>query len=278
MTVESFFDTRRLSFDRPVNSTVHDSSLDSIEEDQLARTFQQIVNFVDMDGEFSETSIKPQNTSSQIPITSTSLSFSSFLDDEWHPIVKNTSKSYARPASNDPSTFYELDSFTKQLNSGDGKLFIESKPATPFSSYSSHPPRDYVCKLCNFSGHWIKDCRLYQPRTTSSLKSFGSNSAFSSSSSSSLPRISLPPSNYICRLCNISGHWIDQCSKFQPKTNSADLVNIDKLPPGMGPTPNYRPPVYLSKPVPTNYLCNLCNRPGHWIQQCPQFTPIIKRH
>ena len=195
-------------------------------------------------------------------------------------------------------------------------------PSTSSSYFGSsntynNPPNDYVCKLCNRDGHWMKDCRLYEPRsfggggsnssfksTASSLSSASSSSnlAFTSSNnynnnngggggggSFSSGRTLLPPGNYVCRLCNVAGHWIDQCSKFQPKDSSSSSSlsssspsssssNVT-LPPmlGPGPTPNYRPPAYLSKPVPSNYLCNLCNRPGHWIQQCTEFTPIINK-
>ena len=51
-----------------------------------------------------------------------------------------------------------------------------------------------------------------------------------------------PPNNYICRICSIPGHWIQQCPyKYHPT---------------------------LSK-VPSNYICHKCGVPGHWIQNCP---------
>jgi hypothetical protein len=177
------------------------------------------------------------------------------------------------PSPDSPDRFFS----SSNIESGNC-TFIDARPVTPFANQCSKPPHDYVCKLCSTSGHWIKDCRLYQPRMTSSLKSFGASSFSSGTSLSSSARNSNPPMNYICRLCNVSGHWIDQCSKFQPKALAPINDKISFMPPGMGPTPNYRPPAYLSKPVPGNYLCNLCNRPGHWIQQCSQFSPIIRRN
>lgn len=194
---------------------------------------------------------------------------------------------------------------------------ISSSPSSRFNDFyasnnnSNPPPGDYVCKLCNCDGHWMKDCRLYEPRTpAASISSFkstnstgsGVSSMSSSNGSGNVTRTLLPPGNYVCRLCNVAGHWIDQCSKFQPKHleggigsnggsngSSGNMSTITSshshshshsttsLPVmlGPGPTPNYRPPAYLSKPVPSNYICNLCSRPGHWIQQCTEFTPII---
>ena len=51
-----------------------------------------------------------------------------------------------------------------------------------------------------------------------------------------------PPNNYICRICNIPGHWIQQCPyKYHP----------------------------ILSQVPSNYVCHKCGIPGHWIQNCP---------
>ena len=275
MTIESFLDARHLCLDTSVGPRTSRPELDdTIEEDQLARTFQEIVNFVDMDNVSSRASVEKPEVPAPLLTNTRTFSFSSFLDDEWIPIVKSAT-AVECSARNDNGSKY----FNDCLNVTEIRDFKESRPVTPFSSISSKPPLDYICKLCNSTGHYIKDCRLFQPRASSSFKSYGSNSFSLSSSSSTVLRSSHPPSNYICRLCNVSGHWIDQCSKFQPKQTStfASSNQLSSLPPVMGPTTNYRPPAYLSKPVPSNYLCNLCNRPGHWIQQCSQFIPIIKR-
>lgn len=344
MTIESFLEGRRfLSFSKSVGSRLHDDACTAgadagtIEEDQLARTFQQIVNCVDMDDDgycggnggggmsASSSSRKPSDTlvpsataarghnnnnngnAFPTPSKSFEFNFASFLDDEWVPVVKRIPLVEEQEQEEAEQTQTQRQTQTTQgkidktaapsgfvssaTGVAEGRRFIEpSRSLTPFSTYSSKPPRDYVCKLCNCSGHWIKDCRLYQPRSSASLKSFGSGNGSANASAASTglsaARSNLPPANYICRLCNVSGHWIDQCAKFQPKHQSQQLQQQQQqsatekcltLPPGMGPTPNYRPPAYLSKPVPSNYLCNLCNNPGHWIQQCPQFTPIIRR-
>ena len=52
--------------------------------------------------------------------------------------------------------------------------------------------------------------------------------------------MSTPPTSYTCRICNIPGHWIQQC----PQSTSKALP-------------------------PYNYVCNICGIRGHWIQSCP---------
>lgn len=249
MTVENFFDT--------ILPTKPAALI--IDEDQLAKTFQEIVNCVNMDDDGEPASSAPSGFNAVVGSHRPQSHVPSFLDDDWVPIVKRIPSSGASILSINPTP----------------APVAPARSATPFASYSAKPPVDYICKLCSNPGHWMKDCRLFEPRTPpGSFRSTASSSSSDSASSGSM-RTPLPPSNYICRLCNISGHWIDQCAKFQPKLHS----NLTRLPPmlGPGPTPNYRPPAYLSKPVPSNYVCNLCQRPGHWIQQCTEFTPIIKR-
>lgn len=295
-----------------------------IDEDQLARTFQEIVNCINLDdddeadcaGKKASTNFSRSNFHhshhSLLPefdsiFGGSSATFNiavgsgdghnkkSFLDDDWFPeVVKKSSEVVPIRANNvltgRPMT--PTSSASSSFNRS-GEYFLRDG-----NSYNNLPPGDYVCKLCNCDGHWMKDCRLYEPRTPpSSISSFKSTSSSgstgssgggfnTSSQSSSLSfsgnRTLLPPGNYVCRLCNVAGHWIDQCSKFQPKnessSNGGGNSNAAPILPvmlGPGPTPNYRPPAYLSKPVPSNYICNLCNRPGHWIQQCTEFTPII---
>ena len=275
----------------------------------------------------------------------------SFLDDDWFPgsghsgniassVVSSTHSIVSSIPSIPPhNAVPSLPASTQPIRSAPSHAAGSSRPITPASTIissspttrsndfyhtfgssnnSNPPPGDYVCKLCNCDGHWMKDCRLYEPRTpAASISSFkstsstGSGSSMSSSNgSNNATRTLLPPGNYVCRLCNVAGHWIDQCSKFQPKHldigvgsgnnignsgNSGNMSTITSITSshshshshsnshshslpvmlGPGPTPNYRPPAYLSKPVPSNYICNLCSRPGHWIQQCTEFTPII---
>lgn len=120
---------------------------------------------------------------------------------------------------------------------------------------SNPPPRDYICKLCNVPGHWLKDCELFEPRNGASVKGFGLTGHKNNV---------MPPGNYICRLCGISGHWIEQCTQFQPKTDNKghQKDNRDRL------------NCFKSIPPPPGYVCNLCHQPGHWLQQCTKFEPM----
>lgn len=350
MTIDSYFDRRirpivddtkkgdySNRYHAKTDCTTPSNSI--IDEDQLARTFQEIVNCINLDGDDDETEVDTVNTTN----TNTNFSRSNFhhshhaLLPEFKSIFggngNNFSVAVGSTGTGSGSVIGAGTGGTKQQSHMLGKSFLDddwrmfedstsfkkgstgsmvstsgasgssvststssTRPITPSPSNSyfntatfNSPPTDYVCKLCNRDGHWMKDCRLYEPRTPpASLNSFKSTSSSQSSGGSSVfssGRTLLPPGNYVCRLCNVAGHWIDQCIKFQPKDASASASgssssgsNIPgQLPPmlGPGPTPNYRPPAYLSKPVPSNYLCNLCNRPGHWIQQCTEFTPII---
>lgn len=144
------------------------------------------------------------------------------------------------------------------------------------ANYQQPPGSDYLCKLCNVPGHWLKDCHLYEPRHVPSISNSGtlSGGVISPSASSTLhskrnntitSRSSEPPGNYVCRLCGIPGHWIEQCAKFQVKTHhhiAYGNVSNSQVGGGCG----------FSGPPPRNYICNLCHQPGHWIQQCSEFV------
>ena len=124
------------------------------------------------------------------------------------------------------------------------------------------PPVDYVCKLCAVPGHWMKDCHQYEHRPSITRISC-TNSVVPThnlsvhSSSNSLQKMH-PPGNYVCRLCGVPGHWIEQCSKFQPRKEMFKIIG-HSVPP-------------------KNYVCNLCHQPGHWIQHCSEFTPMHHHH
>lgn len=140
------------------------------------------------------------------------------------------------------------------------------RPKNHSSSHNGPPPRDYVCKLCNVSGHWLKDCDLFEPRENpgkpgSNIKNYKTLS--SSGSSSGHKPNGMPPGNYVCRLCGVSGHWIEQCSQFQPKMDPKNTGHQKE-----------RLACFKSIPPPAGYICNLCHSPGHWLQQCSRFEPI----
>ena len=268
-----------------------------IDEDQLNRTFQEIVNCINLDDDFENLMMFPPTTdptkssptSSGGNFSRSSLNFNhvhhsllpefnsifggskssfnvavgsggggggggsstveptgnalnsnlaalgkSFLDDDWFPAGHNGSNANNGPyASHNTSIKAGLlpSSASSSRPMTPTSTLISSSPSsrsTDFYGSSNNnntnfmgnpPPNDYVCKLCNCEGHWMKDCRLYEPRTPpASISSFKSASSSYSNGSvgfngannnNNATRTLLPPGNYVCRLCNVSGHWID---------------------------------------------------------------------
>lgn len=157
-----------------------------------------------------------------------------------------------------------------QVAGGLVRTSSSTPPPDESNGYSFHmhamgsPPGDYVCKLCATPGHWLKDCQLYEQRGAvphpSKLCALRNPSASQTPTgiTGGISKFLNPPGNYVCRLCGVPGHWIEQCSRFQPRKD---------LPKGPG----------HSIP-PKNYICNLCHQPGHWIQHCIEFTPRPNPH
>ncbi|PJF17960.1 hypothetical protein PSACC_02249 [Paramicrosporidium saccamoebae] len=194
--------------------------------------------------------LDPPIISSPVP-----LSTKSFLDDDWlRDRVKHDSKmaQVAGGLVRSSSTPPRSDQGNFEYSFGGSGAFLNG-----FNSNA--PPRDYICKLCSIPGHWLKDCHLYEPRGNGAGGGgrFGHTRATSMSSVGS--RTQQPPGNYICRLCGVPGHWIEQCAKFQPKSGKVDVYIKGSIPP-------------------KNYICNLCHQPGHWIQQCSEFTSMPSHH
>lgn len=67
------------------------------------------------------------------------------------------------------------------------------------------------------------------------------------------PRYEVPPPEYICHRCKIPGHWVQECPN--PPASSARSIA-----------------------PPDGYICHKCNKPGHWIQNCPlvQAEEVVK--
>ncbi|KAI8990165.1 CwfJ C-terminus 1-domain-containing protein-like protein [Pilobolus umbonatus] len=51
------------------------------------------------------------------------------------------------------------------------------------------PPADYICKICNTPGHFLKDCPQKVPSRVDHH----------------------PPEGYVCNICKSPGHWIKNC-------------------------------------------------------------------
>lgn len=153
-------------------------------------------------------------------------------------------------------------------------LYGLASRAFPSSAFGSNrPPRDYICKLCSVPGHWLKDCHLFEPKEATAHG--GRPGHLRSASLSNLPQGSSarqaqvpPPGNYVCRLCGVPGHWIEQCSKFQPR-NQPGCSGASG-----GGGGGRSGETFKGSVPPKSYICNLCHQPGHWIQQCSEFTPL----
>lgn len=211
------------------------------------------------------------------------LSTKSFLDDDWLWARVQVDSNMAlvagglvRSSSTPPA------SAISQGVLREGGMVGSALPcglrSLPSAFGSNRPPKDYICKLCSVPGHWLKDCHLFEPRDGATAPVSRGLGHTRTASMSLLPAgVSglggcgnrgqpPPPGNYICRLCGVPGHWIEQCTKFQPKNGF----------PLSGPSGRMTES-RLGVP-PSNYVCNLCHQPGHWIQQCSEFKPLASNH
>ena len=84
------------------------------------------------------------------------------------------------------------------------------------------------------------------------------------------PSRHVPGPGYVCNICGVPGHWIADCprkaagSSTSPGSrNSSGAAVGSQVTAGISRRQKPRPP-------PEGYVCNACNIPGHWIQQCPK--------
>ena len=95
------------------------------------------------------------------------------------------------------------------------------------TGYSATPPAGYVCKLCFVDGHWLRNCTLYLERKQGNIQhqkfmqelESPANALLSEQVKMQLSVQSqqfhlgssrlktFPPDGYVCRKCNIVGHW-----------------------------------------------------------------------
>lgn len=89
-----------------------------------------------------------------------------------------------------------------------------------------------------------------------------------------------PPGDYVCRLCGVPGHWLKDCSLFEPRhTNiigeSNRSLSMSSSNNDNGNTigaPHHHHHHHRPSP-PNSYVCRLCGIVGHWIEHCPRFEP-----
>ena len=71
------------------------------------------------------------------------------------------------------------------------------------------------------------------------------------------------PADYVCRLCNQPGHWIQDC-KFAVKSRGAGDVISSNNNNNNNNNNNKRDHTGARK-VPDDYVCNRCHKKGHFI-------------
>lgn len=90
-----------------------------------------------------------------------------------------------------------------------------------------------------------------------------------------------PPPGYLCKICQVSGHWIQDCpTRARPAGLEPGKVCFDftKGRCARGAQCRYSHDAATiaahqaeARGGPRgDYLCNICRVPGHWIQDCPQ--------
>ena len=86
---------------------------------------------------------------------------------------------------------------------------------------------------------------------------------------------SRPPNGYVCRICNIPGHWIQQCPLKRTFAQRQTHIPYDYRCKICGKSDHfiYQCPLKYQPTVsniPADYVCHICGIPGHWIQNCPE--------
>ncbi|KAF9902557.1 hypothetical protein BX616_001902 [Lobosporangium transversale] len=91
-----------------------------------------------------------------------------------------------------------------------------------------------------------------------------------------------PPAGYVCRRCNIPGHFIKDCTVERQPTNDQSRDST-RMPEGYVCKKCNEPGHYLKdcprikeetssgvRSVPDGYVCKICQKPGHFIRDCPE--------
>lgn len=73
---------------------------------------------------------------------------------------------------------------------------------------------------------------------------------------------SVPPDGYVCNICGLAGHWIQQCPSKDWGGDGGRGAGGGRGR-GQGASRGAK-----GGSVPDDYVCKICGIPGHWIQQC----------
>ena len=84
-----------------------------------------------------------------------------------------------------------------------------------------------------------------------------------------------PPAGYVCKACNVEGHWIINCAKAK-KVNKESKKEYPAPPDGYVCKACNESGHWIQQctkdkdaPLPEGYVCRACNIEGHWIKHCP---------
>ncbi|KAG9017525.1 hypothetical protein FRB90_000950 [Tulasnella sp. 427] len=157
-----------------------------------------------------------------------------------------------RPANATASPFTNRGS-KRELDSAGGENFIwgnDAKRARRDGERTSgKPPPGYVCKICQSSEHFIRECPQRAdnkgPPPGYKCKICESSDHYIKDCPQKTASDNVPPENYVCKICNQPGHYVKHC----PEKNASGDTGGKKPPPG--------------------YVCRACGSEGHYIKDCP---------
>lgn len=85
-----------------------------------------------------------------------------------------------------------------------------------------------------------------------------------------------PPPGYICKRCNVPGHYVKDCPQARDGTGSLPEGYVCRICNEPGHHIKQCPQAGQNKEggakksgPPDSYICRICSEPGHWIQDCP---------
>ncbi|CAO3688330.1 unnamed protein product [Umbelopsis ramanniana] len=85
-----------------------------------------------------------------------------------------------------------------------------------------------------------------------------------------------PPPGYVCKRCNVPGHYVKDCPQARDGTGSLPEGYVCRICNEPGHHIKQCPQAGQNKEggakksgPPDNYICRICSEPGHWIQDCP---------
>ncbi|KAG9021845.1 hypothetical protein FRB95_001263 [Tulasnella sp. JGI-2019a] len=158
--------------------------------------------------------------------------------------------SQPRPPNATASPFSSHATQKRAFEAGPDENYLWGNQAKkPRRDEGGRPPAGYVCKICQSTEHYIKEC---PQRTEKKRIPDGYTCKICSSTEhmiSDCPRRddteNKPPEGYVCKICDKPGHFVRHCP--------------DKV--AYGDSGGKKPP--------PGYVCRACASEGHYIKDCP---------